>query len=72
VSEWRKEWESVWSGDTGMDIQGELNKLELIGQENEEVAAQIHVHSSWGVSIHDVKQFARIFMLVFFSKLRLK
>lgn len=49
VSDWRSEWERVWTGDTGMDIQGSLSKLELVTGDNE-----VHVHSDWRVSIHDV------------------
>lgn len=29
VSAWRKRWEAVWSGDTGMDIMGQLKRIDL-------------------------------------------
>jgi len=61
VSFWRQEWEAVWSGDTGMDIQGQLKKLELITGNSRQHAssgrsdegAEILVYSDWGVAIHD-------------------
>lgn len=34
VSEWRQRWEAVWKGDTGMDIQGQLQHIDLFETSN--------------------------------------
>lgn len=65
VSDWRIEWERVWSGDTGMDIQGTLSKLELIGD------SEVHVHSDWRVSIHDVRLLIDYMLSFIFTTLSL-